>query len=72
MATSRPKDIDAIFREGTPIDEAMKAAARDAVQLHKEKGLPLVGWRDGKIVWVTPEEAEAMAAKPKPRPRPDA
>jgi hypothetical protein len=58
MATSEPKDIGQIFRDGTLIDEAMNAAVRDAVQLHKEKGLPLVVWRDGKIVWITPEEAE--------------
>jgi hypothetical protein len=33
-------------------------APRDAVQLYKEKGLPLVVWRNGKTVWITPEEAE--------------
>ncbi len=66
MTTIRPKDIDEIFREGTLIDEAMNAAVRDAVQLHKEKGLPLVVWRDGKVVWISPAEAEALAAKPKP------
>jgi hypothetical protein len=58
MATSEPKDIGKIFREGTLIDEAMNAAVRDAVQLHKEKGLPLVVWRDGKTLWISPEEAE--------------
>jgi hypothetical protein len=57
MATSDPKDIAQIFRDGTLIDEAMNAAVRDAVQLHKEKGLPLVVWRDGKTVWISPEEA---------------
>ena len=65
MAATRRTDIGEIFRDGKLIDEAMNAAVRDAVQLHKEKGLPLVVWRDGKIVWITPEEAErAMAAKP--------
>jgi hypothetical protein len=58
MATSEPKDIAQIFREGTLIDEALNIAARDAVQLHKEKGLPLVVWRDGKTMWISPEEAE--------------
>jgi hypothetical protein len=58
MATREPKDIAQIFRDGTLIDEAMNAAVRDAVQLHKEKGLPLVVWLDGKIVWISPEEAE--------------
>jgi hypothetical protein len=53
-----PKDIQKIFREGTLIDEALNLAVRDAVQLHKEKCLPMVVWRDGKIVWISPEEAE--------------
>jgi hypothetical protein len=63
------KDIQAIFREGTPIDEAMNAAVRDAVQLHKEKGLPMVVWRDGKVVWISPEEAE-QSMPPEPRKSP--
>jgi hypothetical protein len=69
MGTFRQNDIHAIVSEGKLIDEAMNAAVRDAVQLHKENGLPLVIWRDGKAVWITPEEAErAMAAKPEPEP----
>ena len=55
MAASEQKDIIQIFRDGTLIDQAMNApAVRDAVQLHKEKGLPLVVCRDGKILWVSP------------------
>jgi hypothetical protein len=61
-----PKDIQKLFREGTLIDEAMNAAVRDAVQLHKEKGLPMVVWRDGKILWISPEEAERAAASQRP------
>ena len=59
MMNREPKDIAQIFRDGTLIDEAMNAAA---VQLHKEKGLPMVVWRDGKIVWISPEEAERTSA----------
>jgi hypothetical protein len=67
MATFRRNDNGELFPEGALMDEAMKAAVRDAVRLHKEKGLPLVVWRDGKTVWITPEEAEAaMADEPKP------
>jgi hypothetical protein len=62
MAVSKPKNIAQIFRDGTLIDQAMNAAVRDAVQLHREKGLPLVVWRDGKAVWISPEEAERTLA----------
>jgi hypothetical protein len=68
MTNRNPKDIGQIFREGTLIDEAMNAAVRDAVQLHKEKGLPMVVWRDGKIVWISPEEAEQNLVSESPKP----
>jgi hypothetical protein len=67
--TREPKDIGRIFREGTLIDEALNLAVRDAVQLHKEKGLPMVVWRNGEIVWITPEEAErSLASNPEKLP----
>jgi hypothetical protein len=66
VRTSEQKDIAQIFRDGTLIDQAMNAAVRDAVQLHKEKGLPLVVWRDGKILWISPEEAELALASQRP------
>jgi hypothetical protein len=66
MTNREPKDIRQIFREGKLIDEAMNAAVRDAVQLHKEKGLPMVVWRDGKILWISPEEAERTLASQSP------
>ena len=34
---------------GTLIDRMMNLAVRYAIQPHKEKGVPLVVWRDGKI-----------------------
>ena len=34
----------------------MKAAAEDAVRLHRTNNVPLVGWRDGKVVYVDPWE----------------
>lgn len=38
------------------ITEALKMAGRDAMRLHKQTGNPMVVWRDGKVVWVPPEE----------------
>ncbi|MGO9111126.1 MAG: hypothetical protein ACLP9L_18030 [Thermoguttaceae bacterium] len=57
--TKRTKvDIGLLFREGTAIDSAMNAAVRDAVLQHKQKGLPLAVWRDGKVAWIPPEEID--------------
>jgi hypothetical protein len=55
----RPKkDIARIFRERILIDQAIAAAAREAVLRHRQMGLPLVVWRDGRVVLSSPEELE--------------
>ena len=57
MRRDEPKDIDRIFREERPrIDEALKQGVREAMIRHKKDGLPVVIYRDGKIVEVMPEE----------------
>ena len=44
--------------------KALNEAARDAVNIHKEAGLPMVDWQDGKVVLVSAEEVErALNAK---------
>lgn len=48
--------VDEICREGTLIDSAVERAARDARHLHKQLGVPLVVWQDGKVVEIPPEE----------------
>ncbi len=44
--------IGRIFVEGTLVDRAVEAAARDALALHKRAGVPVVVWRGGKVVAV--------------------
>ena len=48
--------ITELFDEGTMIDEALREAARDARRFHKAIGNPTATWRDGKVVWVQPED----------------
>lgn len=50
------KTIDEIFKEGSPIDKALKKAVQEALVHHKQAGNPIVVWRNGKIVWLKPEE----------------
>ena len=47
-------DIDEIFRQGTPIIEALEEAAQDAIVHHQMTRNPLVYWRDGRVVHVDP------------------
>jgi CubicO group peptidase (beta-lactamase class C family) len=50
------------------ISEALNAAVRDAVEIHKQAGLPLAVWQDGKVALV-PAESVAANGKGKRRPR---
>ena len=34
----------------------LKKAVQEALVRHKQAGNPIVVWRDGKIVWIKPEE----------------
>ena len=57
------KSIQEIFLEGTPIDEGLRDAVREALLRHKNLGNSSVVWRDGRIVHVPAAEIEVPAAK---------
>lgn len=54
-----PEDLLTILREGVLVERALQKASLQAIREHKEAGLPLAMWRDGKVVWVPAEELEA-------------
>jgi hypothetical protein len=56
MEEKTEKSIDEIFREGVLIDKALKDAVQEALMRHKQAGNPIIVWRDGKAVWLQPEE----------------
>ncbi len=56
MREAREKNIDQIFAEGTLIDRALKQAVHEALLQHKRAGNPIAAWRDGKTVWLKPED----------------
>jgi hypothetical protein len=49
-------DIEAVCRDRRQIDAALDRAERNARLKHKQLGVPLVVWRDGKVVLIPPEE----------------
>lgn len=55
MKTKR-KDISKLFSDRKMIDKALGKAVRDALLRHKQAGHPVVEWRDGKAVWIAPED----------------
>jgi hypothetical protein len=57
MKAEAGKDVHRIFVEdGHLIEEALKQGVRDAMLRHKKDGLPVVIYRDGKAVWVMPQD----------------
>ena len=53
MKRERLTRIGRIFVEGTLVDRAVEAAARDALALHERAGVPVVVCRGGKVVTVS-------------------
>jgi len=59
MKAEATKDLDRIFiEEGDLITESIRKGARDAILRHKQAGLPVVVYRDGKIAWIDPSELD--------------
>ena len=57
MKTEAQKDVQRVFiEEGELIDRALEQGVRDAVLRHKRDGLPMAIYRDGKTVWLKPED----------------
>ena len=56
MADPPKKDIEALFLDGTEIDEALRQGVRDALRIHKLLGNPVATWRDNRVCWVQPED----------------
>ena len=40
------------------LEAVIQSAARDALILHKRMGNPIADWRDGRVVWIQPEDIE--------------
>jgi hypothetical protein len=56
MSNDDAHDIVKMFEEGTEIDEALRQAVREEMIRKKKLGLSVVDYRDGKVVWIPPEE----------------
>lgn len=57
------------FEDDELILRALTAAARDARILHKAFGHSMATWKDGKVVWVQPEDIVIDERERKPMDR---
>jgi hypothetical protein len=50
--------IDEMLADKEKIKSAVVSAVREAVLRHKQAGNPIVVMKDGKMVWLKPEEID--------------
>ncbi len=57
MADKAVKDkISETFEDKEKITRALSKAVNKALLQHKTAGNPIASWKDGKIVWIQPED----------------
>ncbi|MBM4056411.1 MAG: hypothetical protein FJ264_17430 [Planctomycetes bacterium] len=60
MANKAAKDrISEIFEDKEKITRALSEAVNQALLQHKRAGNPVASWKDGKLVWIQPEDIPA-------------
>ena len=64
MNPSRQRSIRELFADDALITGAITRAVREAVLQHARLGHPVATTRDGKVVWLSPEEVLAALADP--------
>ena len=52
------KDPERILRDGAALERAIVAAQRRVVLRHRQLGIPIAIWRDGKVVELPAESVE--------------
>jgi len=59
----RRRSISEIMADGKSVEAAMRRGVRQALIEHIHAGQPVVEWRNGKTVWVWPEELKKIVRK---------
>ncbi len=56
-------DIDEIIEKHTAIDEAFRLATIEAFRRHRQAGVPVAIWKNGRVVWADPAKLLAKLTK---------
>lgn len=59
MNEPKPLSIAEKLADKTRIQAVLQRAGREAVLSHARAGNPISTWKDGKVVWLQPEEVFA-------------
>lgn len=58
MRQLQRRDPATVLRDGPALDRAMARAHRRVVLKHRQLNMPIVIWRDGRVVEVPPESID--------------
>ena len=62
MKSENQKDIGKLLEEGAVLN-ALRIGSKRAVRMHKLMGYPVATSRNGKVVWIPPEEIQVDEPK---------
>jgi hypothetical protein len=48
--------LQELATQAKAVERAIQESVREALLAHKRAGQAVAGWRDGRVVWVPPEE----------------
>jgi hypothetical protein len=63
MKIRKTKDIERLLADERLIQKALAKGVREALHRHELAGLPVVQWRNGKVVWVSPRRPRVVRAR---------
>ena len=55
-ASSSGRPLGERLRDIRLIEQALARAVREALRRHKQAGNPIAVWRDGRVVWLEPQD----------------
>ncbi len=67
-AKKQRRDLDQLIEDDLLIESALREGVREALRRHKEAGLPVAAWRNGKVVWIPPQKL-TISAKQRGEPK---
>jgi hypothetical protein len=56
IVKNRNDNIEKILNNTEQLTKILQAGIKDALLKHKQAGNPICEWKNGKVVWVPPEE----------------
>jgi hypothetical protein len=51
-----PETVRQMLAEADAVEAAIRESVREALQMHKRLGLPVVTWQDGKVAWIPADQ----------------